>query len=126
MARPKRQFSDEIIQEIETMALNNCHFDTIAIALEIPLTSLKRRFGRFIRQKRAEGRVKLRANQVKLSVNHPAMAIFLGKNELNQVDKQIIQTEAAEQVKLSEAETLEAKRIANIINLESARKGKAG
>lgn len=93
--RPKRQFTDEEVQQIDTMASNNCHMDTIALALEIPLTTLVRRFGRVIKRKRAQGRIELRAKQVKLADNHPAMAIFLGKNELGQVDKQVIQTETA-------------------------------
>ncbi len=126
MARPKRKFSDEEVQQIDTMALNNCHMDTIALALEIPLTTLVRRFGRVIKQKRAQGRIELRAKQVKLANNHPAMAIFLGKNELNQVDKQVIETEVTEQQRLTEAEAVEARKIANILNLEDARKGKAG
>lgn len=126
MGRPKKQFSEDIMQKIEEYALNNCHFETIAMALEIPVNTLKRRFGRFIRQKRAEGRVKLRANQVKLSKNHPAMAIFLGKNELGQVDKQTLDLQKPEQVKLDQQEVKEAQKIANVLNLEEARKGKAG
>ena len=126
MARPKRVFTNEEVQQIDIMASNNCHMDTIALALEIPLTTLVRRFGRIIKQKRAQGRIELRAKQVKLANNHPAMAIFLGKNELGQVDKQIIETEATEQKKLAEAEATEARKIANILNLEDARKGKVG
>lgn len=88
--RPKRQFTDEQRAQINQMALDNCHFETIAMALEIPVNTLKRHFGRFIRQKRAEGRTILRRNQVKMSKTIPAMAIFLGKNELEQSDKQEI------------------------------------
>ncbi len=126
MARPKRQFSDEEEAKITDMALNNCHFETIAMCLDIAVNTLKRRYGRYIRQKRAEGRVILRQRQVNLSRIHPAMAIFLGKNELGQVDKQVIETEATEKAKLNEAEVVEARKIANILNLEDARKGKVG
>ncbi|MGR3292547.1 MAG: hypothetical protein ACUZ9M_00865 [Candidatus Scalindua sp.] len=91
--RPKKQFDAEIRRKIEEYALNNCHLDTIALALDISKTTLVRRFGTIIKKKRAEGRINLRANQTKLSKHNPAMAIFLGKNELNQVDKQeILQT----------------------------------
>jgi hypothetical protein len=54
------------------------------------------------------------------------MAIFLGKNELGQVDKQVIETEATEKVKLDEVHTKEAQRIAHILNLEDAKQGKVG
>ena len=113
MARPKRQFTDEIIQKISEYALDNCHIDTIALALDIPKTTLIRRFGTVIKQKRAKGRVELRANQAKLSKTQPAMAIFLGKNELGQVDKQVIVDEI-KQRELDEVQKAEAREIAII------------
>jgi hypothetical protein len=85
--RPKRKFTDEQVRQIEQMAADNCHFETIAMALEIPVNTLKRHFGRFITQKRAKGRTDLRRTQRKLASTNPAMAIFLGKNELGQEDK---------------------------------------
>ena len=88
MARPQRQFTDEEVARITDMALNNCHFETIAMTLGIAVNTLKRRYGRYIKQKRAEGRTILRQRQVNLSKTQAAMAIFLGKNELNQTDKQ--------------------------------------
>lgn len=93
MARPKRVFSEEEEQKIEEYALNNCHIDTIALALNIAKNTLIRRYGTFIKKKRAEGRVRLRGFQVSLAPSNPAMAIFLGKNELGQTDKQTITTE---------------------------------
>ena len=125
MARPKKQFPADIIHKIEEYALNNCHIDTIALALDMSKTTLTRRFGSFIKQKRAEGRVNLRSNQVHLSKTQAAMAIFLGKNELDQVDKQVIDTAITEHTKLIEAEVTEAHRLARILNIEDARKGKA-
>lgn len=91
--RPKRVFTEEQKSQITQMALDNCHFETIAMALEIPVNTLKRHFGRFIRQKRAQGRIELRRTQRKLADSNPAMAIFLGKNELNQEDKKTIKQE---------------------------------
>lgn len=113
MARPKRVFTDEDEAKITEMALNNCHFETIAMCLDIAVNTLKRRYGRFIRQKRAEGRVILRQRQVNLSRIHPAMAIFLGKNELGQVDKQTIVDEVKLR-ELDEAQKAEAQRLASI------------
>ena len=89
MARPKRVWTDEQKQLIDEYARNNCHIDTIALALGVPKESLVRSFGTIISQKRAQGRIELRQAQRK-QINTPAMAIFLGKNELNQSDKQDI------------------------------------
>ena len=85
--RPLRKFTDEQKRSIERMALDNCHLDTIAMALSVPKQTLVRRFGTFIAQKRAKGRTDLRRTQRKLAAKNPAMAIFLGKNELSQTDK---------------------------------------
>lgn len=84
--KPLRIFSDVEKEKIEQMALDNCHFETIAMALDIPVQTLRDRFRGFIIQKRAEGRTELRRAQRK-QINTPAMAIFLGKNELGQSDK---------------------------------------
>ena len=111
--RPKRVFTEQQKAEIEQMALDNCHIDTIGMALGIAKNTLIRHYGTFIKQKRAEGRVGLRRKQCKLADNNPAMAIFLGKNELDQTDKQIIVDET--QVKeLTETEQAEARRLANL------------
>ena len=92
--RPKRTFSDSDIALIEQYALDNCKTQTIADALNIPYNSLKRHFGRRLTHWRACGKVKLREYQRVLSQNHPAMAVFLGKNTLDQTDTQTIKTEA--------------------------------
>ena len=92
MARPKRVFSDEEIARITDAALNNCHIDTIALALEIPKSTLQRHYGSFIKQLRAKGRMNLRSFQERLSRTSPDMAKFLGRNVLGQVDKLVIET----------------------------------
>lgn len=84
--RRKRKFTLEEKVMIKQMALDNCHLDTIALALGIPKQTLADNFRSFIRQKRAEGRCDLRRTQRVLSKTHTAMAIFLGKNELEQKD----------------------------------------
>lgn len=112
--RPKRVFSEEEKQQIDQMALDNCHFETIAMALEMPVNTLKRHFGRFIRQKRAEGRTILRRNQCELAKSNPAMAIFLGKNELDQTDKQVIEHEGPEQARLDAKQATEAQELAKL------------
>ena len=112
--RPKRVFTDEEKQQIDQMALDNCHFETIAMALEIPVNTLKRHYGRYIRRKRAFGRTELRRNQCELSKSNPAMAIFLGKNELDQTDKQVIEHEGAEIARLDAKQATEAQELAKL------------
>ena len=90
MARPKRQFTDEDEQQMFKYALAGCQNGTIAKLMCIAPTTLIRRFGGLLTEKRAERKYNLRDKQTKLSENNPAMAIFLGKNELGQVDKQTI------------------------------------
>lgn len=85
--RPRREFTTEEIAKIEQMALDNCHLDTIAMALSIPKQTLVDNYRTFIEQKRAFGRTGLRRIQHKQAVTNPVMAIFLGKNELDQSDK---------------------------------------
>ncbi len=121
--RPKSSFSNEQIKEMSDYALDGCQNNTIATIMDIPKTSLIRHFGKLLTKKRCERKQLLRAIQTVLAKTNPAMAIFLGKNELNQVDKQVINTEVTEQTQLSEAQTEEASKIARIINLDEARKG---
>ncbi len=87
--RKKREFSKEQIEAITQMAEDNCHVDTIALALSIPKQTLVRRFGMFISQKRAEGRTMLRRAQREKAIDShdTGMLCFLGKNDLKQSDK---------------------------------------
>ena len=86
--RPKKVFTEEQKKSIEQMALDNCYTRTIAEALGESQDTIKRHFASLLQKKRAEGKVALRRQQRKLAVNNVAMAIFLGKNELDQTDKQ--------------------------------------
>ena len=92
MARPKRVFTGEEVQRMEECALNGCQNNTIATIIGMGVNTLKRRFGKQLTKKRAERKSKLRKQQTLLAVSNPAMAIFLGKNELGQQDKQVIET----------------------------------
>ncbi len=111
--RPKRTFTDEDITLIEEYARLNCQNNTIATALDIPLMTLKRRFGKKIIRWRAQSKVKLRKNQSNLSKTSSDMAKFLGTNVLGQVVKQVIVDES-KQRELNEAQKAEARRIASI------------
>ncbi len=90
MARPKRVFTDEDEQKMYEYALSGCQNGTISTLMCIPLSTLVRRFGGLLREKRAERKYNLRKAQTDLSISNPAMAIFLGKNELDQKDKKEI------------------------------------
>ena len=88
MARPRKQFTEEQMAEITEMALNNCHIDTIGLALGIAKNTLIRRFGTFISQKRAEGRTELSKQQKdKCAKGDTTMLIWRGKQDLGQTDK---------------------------------------
>ena len=91
--RPLRKFSDEVRAKIEQMALDNCHMDTIDLALGIPLQTLTDNFRGFIQQRRAEGRTELRRAQREKALisKDTGMLCFLGKNELDQTDKRAIE-----------------------------------
>lgn len=86
--RPKRKFTDEQVKEMEKYALAGCQNKTIAHIMGIPIDTLTRHFATLLTKKRCERKYNLRMAQNKLAKTNPAMAIFLGKNELEQTDKQ--------------------------------------
>lgn len=90
--RPRRTFSEEQVQEIERLALMNCQNNTIAVAMQIPLMTLKRSFGKKIIHWRAKYKTKLRENQANLSKTSADMCKFLGQNVLGQTNKQVLET----------------------------------
>lgn len=118
--RPKIEYTDDIKAKIERYARNNCYDNTIAVALDIPMNSLKRHFGKKIQRWRALGKVELRQIQRELAKTSSDMAKFLGKNDIGQVDKQVISQDKAETQALTEKQKLEADRIANIRLREGA------
>ncbi len=88
MARPKTEFTEKQIVQMQEYALEGCQNNTIATLMDIPKTTLIRRFGHLLHKKRCERKLTLRKLQLAQAKNSPAMAIFLGKNELGQTDKQ--------------------------------------
>jgi len=75
-------------KKVADLASLNCQTGTIANITGIPYNSLKRHFGNILTKKRAEYKAWLRKTQKELAPKNPAMAIFLGKNVLDQTDKQ--------------------------------------
>ena len=94
--RPKRVFSEDEIKEIERMAELNCNTNTIAEVLDIPFRSLKRHFAKTLKCCWAKHRVNVRQSQEDQRQTSPQMGIWLGKQDLGQVDKQTITTEQLE------------------------------
>ncbi len=89
MPAHKREISKADEAEIIKYALVGCYDKTIARLTGIPETTLKRRCGDLIAKKRAERKYNLRVAQDKaVTAGNSALLIFLGKNELGQVDKQ--------------------------------------
>ena len=111
--RPKRVFTDVEEQQIEQYARINCHDRTISTALKIPINTLIRRFGTKIKVWRALGKLELREDLYKQVKTSPQTAIFVAKNELGMVDKQVIVDES-KQRELDDAQKAEARRIASI------------
>ena len=111
MVRPKRQFTDEDEAIIANYAIDGGKNNTIASALRIPVNTLTNRFAGLLKEYRAFRKLRLARNQTRQSVISPQMAIFLGKNELDQVDKQIIIDEP-KQRELDEAQKAACKDIA--------------
>lgn len=119
--RPKRVFSEQEKAQIERMGLDNCNTETIANALNIPVNTLKRHFGRILKNKRAEHRANLRSWQTELAKNNSQMAIFLGKNVLDQTDKQEIKTTQPPAQPQTEAERAALEASARVYKLKLAK-----
>jgi hypothetical protein len=80
---------------VERLASIMCTQEEIAEFLEISVRTLQRdkEFCRIYKKGLETGKMSLRRKQFKLADRNPAMAIFLGKNYLNQKDKQDISLE---------------------------------
>jgi len=92
--KPKRVFTPAQIKQMEEYAFDGCLNATIATLMDIPATTLDARpdIRKKLTKKRAERKSWLRKCQNDRVENDssPVMAIFLGKNELGQSDKQEI------------------------------------
>ncbi len=115
------KFTDEQIQEIERLALINCNSNTIAEATGIAVTTLKRRFGRKLRHWWALYRTNIRESQDKQRDSSPQMAIWLGKQDLGQVDKQVVETSKTSSKSLTAKEMEASKAAARAYNEAMAR-----
>jgi len=78
-------------KEVIKYTLAGCYTKTIARLMGVPETTLMRRCGDLMTQKRAERKYNIRKAQDKaIDSGVPSMLIFIGKNELDQTDRQDI------------------------------------
>lgn len=87
LGRPPTEFTDRQIHQIDRLAFRQCKDTTIAEILGVDLCQFQRHFVRRTRQKRAEGKAVLYTTQFAMGRKQPVMAIWLGKQHLEQTDK---------------------------------------
>lgn len=89
MARPRETFLTEAqLKKMDRMAKDQCKHRTIAEVLGVSRDHLRQYYLPRLIKKASEGRVELRADQRRMQKKQPSVAIFLGKNYLDQRDKQ--------------------------------------
>lgn len=102
--RPRLKVSDDKIAIIEELAYKQCRDTTIAEAVGIAVVSFKRRFDKKCRQLRAKGKTELYKTQWQMAQNNPTMAQWLGKQYLDQSDKQDIKQHITKAPELKDSE----------------------
>ncbi len=88
VGRPRHKFTKAQIDKAEDAALMGCKNKTIAGLLGVRVEVFDKDFCIRLTKKRQERDYNLRKNQTEMAKKNVAMAIFLGKNELDQTDKQ--------------------------------------
>lgn len=90
MVGKKKEITKAQRKKIGDLAYQGCQTKTIETLTGIPENTLRRRCGDLLRKKRAERKLWLRGVQDYRAENdkNAAVVIFLGKNELDQADKQ--------------------------------------
>lgn len=89
VGKPKRVFTEAQVRKMCRLALNGCQNNTIASIMDIPKQTLVDNFRQLLTKKRCERKNTLRKHQnAAAKKGNPALLIFLGKNELDQRDKQ--------------------------------------
>lgn len=88
--RPKKVFTKEQEQRIDELAFEGHKTGTIATLMEVDNQTLERNYGQRMTKKRIEGRRELKKAQREKAIvqKDSTMLIWLGKNELEQTDKQ--------------------------------------
>ena len=93
-----RHWTKAEIKQIEDLAYKGCKTNTIATVLGVDYDILVRNHKERMAKKRCEGKIWLRERQLETAQKNPVMQIWLGKNTLDQSDKQ--ETKLSGQVEL--------------------------
>jgi len=86
--RKPREFDEKTIAKIDKLAKAQAKDYLIATALGIPAETFKRHFGERCKEKRADGKAEILQSQMKMAKTNPTMAIWWGKQHLEQKDQQ--------------------------------------
>ena len=92
LGRPKKEIN---VQQFENLCGLQCTLEEIAAFFDCSVDTIERfckreyknTFAEVFKLKRGIGKISLRRSQWKLAEKYPAMAIFLGKQYLEQTDK---------------------------------------
>ncbi len=85
MARPRKEWTDKEIKQLETLAKCHCPDHEIAAFMGCGERTIQRRFGALLKRSRDAGRANLRATQYQLAMaGNTALLIWLGKQILGQ------------------------------------------
>ncbi len=87
LGRPRKEFSKETEEKVAEAALLGCQNATIAGLVEMDVGTMVNHYSSLLQKKRKQRKYELRLKQWNLAENNVAMAIFLGKNELEQRDR---------------------------------------
>ena len=92
VGRPPIEFTDEQVEEITELARQGCQTRTIASITGIQHDTLKRHFATLLKKQRALHKQDIRKAQLNLlHEGNATMAIWLGKQQLDQTDKQVVE-----------------------------------
>lgn len=92
MGRPKLEFTDDQICQILDLARKGCQVRTIASITGIEESTLRNRFSAEIKKQHALKKLDVINCQARLiDADNPTMAIWLGKQLLDQKDKQEVE-----------------------------------
>ena len=109
--RPKKEIN---YRQVETLASIFCTQEEIASVLDISVRTLQRdeEFCRIYKKGQDMAKSSLRRMQYKLADKNPTMAIWLGKQYLNQRDRQEIVAEVDNKNNYKELSVEELKKLA--------------
>lgn len=90
VGRPKKIFTESQIEQIDILSREGHKTYTIAVALGLDEKTLRDHFSERMAKKRVEGKIALKKAQIEKAIEakDSTMLIWLGKNELEQKDKQ--------------------------------------